>query len=244
MVQTSRPLFGWPGNKGHASREIIEHFPAHRVYVETRVGGGSVFFAKAPSGREIVSDPSPNVMRLFEGAKKGIRCRAVVQSQDDLMRMVSRDSMEVCDIYARTKCSREHAGKQPRGKESYPCSIRWPWKSQASRLRSVRLERGNYEDIMRRFDGSDTLHYLDLPLYTTGNHYRDQVSTAPLGAIKKTALQMRGSVVISSDDHPAVWNTYCRKPSAFACYVIKKPRRSTRRRAENSARNLLVMVKP
>jgi len=244
MAKTSRPLFGWPGKKGRASEEIINHFPPHRTYVEPRVGGGSVFFAKTPSEREIVSDPNPNVTRLFEGAKKGIRCRAVVQSQHDLMQMVSRDSMEVCDIYARTKCSRDHKGTQPRGKESYPCSIRWPWKSQAYRLRNVRLERGNYDDIMRRFDGSETLHYLDLPPYRTGNQYRDQVANAPLGAIKKTALQMRGSVVISSNDHPAVWNTFCRKPSAFACYVIKKPGRDAKHLTGNSTKNLLVMVKP
>src|SRR5207245_5350006 len=103
---------------------------------------------------------------------------------------------------------------------------------------------GNYDDIMRRFDGSDTLHYLDVPLYRTGNHYRDQVSTAPLGVIKKTALQMRGSVIISSNYHPAVWNIYCRKPSAFACYVIKKPGRAAKHPTGKSTRNLLVMVKP
>src|SRR5438132_6401336 len=152
----SRPLFSWQGNKGRASREIVQYFPNHRVYVEPRVGGGSVFFAKSPSRREILSDPHSDVITLFESARNRVRCRGVVQSQDDLRRLVRQRSKNVCETYARVKCSRDHRGELPRGIEGYPCPVKWPPETHVNRLRNVALERGEYESVMRRFDGPDT----------------------------------------------------------------------------------------
>jgi hypothetical protein len=168
----------------------------------------------------------------------------VIQSQDDLMRLVWRKSRNVCDIYARLKCSRDHRGELPRGREGYPCPVKWPPETHVNRLRNVRLERGEYDAVMRRFDGPDTLHYLDLPPPRLQNPDRERINTALPGAIKQTAMQMRGSVVISSNDHPAVWNTFCRKPSPFACYVIKKSGIAARHREESPSKRLLVAVKP
>jgi DNA adenine methylase len=60
-----RPPVKWHGGKRYLARQIVEHFPAHRVYLEAFGGGASVLLNKAPAEVETYNDLDKRITRLF-----------------------------------------------------------------------------------------------------------------------------------------------------------------------------------
>jgi DNA adenine methylase len=61
-----RPPVKWYGGKHYLARPIIEHFPAHRVYLEPFCGGASVLLNKPPVDVETYNDLDLRISRLFQ----------------------------------------------------------------------------------------------------------------------------------------------------------------------------------
>src|SRR5690606_19105648 len=65
MTQPRRPVLRWHGGKWLLAPWIIEHFPAHRVYVEPFGGAGSVLMRKPRTYAEIWNDLDGEVVNIF-----------------------------------------------------------------------------------------------------------------------------------------------------------------------------------
>jgi DNA adenine methylase len=54
------------GNKKAIAKDIIKHFPPHRVYIEPFFGAGGMFFQKPKAKYNIVNDLDSDVFNLFQ----------------------------------------------------------------------------------------------------------------------------------------------------------------------------------
>jgi len=54
------------GNKKRIAKDIIKHFPPHRIYIEPFFGAGGMFFSKPKSKYNIVNDLDSDVFNLFQ----------------------------------------------------------------------------------------------------------------------------------------------------------------------------------
>lgn len=81
-----RPPVKWHGGKRYLAKRIIEHFPAHRVYLEPFGGGASVLLNKPPCEVETYNDLDLRITRLFrvlrdQGEDFARRARLTLYSQ-------------------------------------------------------------------------------------------------------------------------------------------------------------------
>lgn len=60
-----KPPFAYYGGKVRISQWIIDHMPAHRVYLEPFFGSGAVFFAKSPATHEVINDLDDVIITFF-----------------------------------------------------------------------------------------------------------------------------------------------------------------------------------
>lgn len=65
--------FRYAGGKFYARKLILEHIPAHQVYVEPFVGGGSIFFAKPKVETNILNDADKELINVYKVIKKNPR---------------------------------------------------------------------------------------------------------------------------------------------------------------------------
>ena len=221
----------------------MARFPKHEKYVEPMVGGGSVLGAKPRSKLEVISDKDSQVIKLFTAAQQGIGCSNVVQSQDHVRELIAENSPDACKIHSKLSCSFGKKGFHPNRKADYPCKTNWPPKGWRDRLHDVRIQQGDYKDVMRRNDGPDTLFYLDPPYSGTKNEYGPGLDNVKPGEVKEIALAMKGQVVISFNDVPLVRELFCKKPSQFTCHEILQPVLVTSKGAAGSRRDLVIVKK-
>jgi DNA adenine methylase len=57
--------FRYAGGKFYARKLIIEHIPPHKTYCEPFAGGGSIFFAKNKSPKNILNDLDSELMNVY-----------------------------------------------------------------------------------------------------------------------------------------------------------------------------------
>ena len=54
------------GNKKKIAKEIQNHFPPHKIYIEPFFGAGGMFFNKPKAKYNIVNDLDSDVFNLFQ----------------------------------------------------------------------------------------------------------------------------------------------------------------------------------
>lgn len=55
-----------PGGKDACLDILLSKIPPHKTYVEPYAGGGSLFWAKEPSGKEVLADVNPDIVALYK----------------------------------------------------------------------------------------------------------------------------------------------------------------------------------
>lgn len=64
-----KPVLKYPGAKARIADWVVDHFPAHRIYVEPFFGSGSVYFELASRRRLVhaaINDKSADVVNFFK----------------------------------------------------------------------------------------------------------------------------------------------------------------------------------
>ena len=68
--ENKSPLSGYYGGKHRLARKIISLIPKHSTYIEPFFGGGSVFFLKKISNKEIINDKDNQLYRFWKVCKE------------------------------------------------------------------------------------------------------------------------------------------------------------------------------
>lgn len=74
----------YPGGKGKCYQRLINLMPSHRVYIESHLGGGSVFLRKRPANRTIGIDRDPKVIAMWQ-AKPRPSCELVCEDAAEFL---------------------------------------------------------------------------------------------------------------------------------------------------------------
>ena len=174
----------WFGGKSKLAAQIVRHFPSHLTYVEPFGGSAAVLFAKQPSKVEVYNDIDRELVNFFRVVRDPERCAKLRAAAEDTP--YARSEFELakqpCDepveaarrFLVRRRMSFGGNGEDwcysvQTSRRGMAAAIRrWRWGVESlpgihHRLKSVQIECGDWRGVLRRFDGADTLFFLDPP---------------------------------------------------------------------------------
>jgi DNA adenine methylase len=234
----SRPVIRYHGGKWRLAPWIIAQFPPHRVYVEPYGGAGSVLLRKPRARGEVYNDLWGRVVDVFrvlrdpDMAHELQRRLILTPFARSEFAAVTPAAFETDDIVERARMTivrayQGHGSNSPDEtqatgfrsnsmRSNTTPAVEWanyPWQIAAfvERLRGVVIEQRPAADVMRGFDGPDTLHYVDPPYVhetrSRGNPYckkgyAHEMSDADHEALAAALGELEGMVVVSGYDCP------------------------------------------
>lgn len=225
-MNVSRPVLRWHGGKWLLAPWIIEHFPAHRVYVEPFGGAASVLMRKPRSYAEIYNDLDDEVVNLFRVLRSD---RAA-----DLAEMLRLTPFSSSEFFAAYECGGDDVERARRtvvrsfmGFGSNAIHRRSGFRSNSNRsgttpardwvnypealmavverLRGVVVLSRDAREVMEAHDGADTLHYIDPPYVAdtrdAGSDYAHEMTDDQHQNLLRFVRALKGRVVISGYPH-------------------------------------------
>ena len=180
-MSPKRPMLDYYGGKWRLAPKIIKLFPEHKTFVDVFCGAGSILMRKPKSKNEIINDLHDEVINLFEVLRSDAAAlrnqlkatpysraeykRARVQSDDKLeqaRRTIVKSWFGIGDSLDNItgfRVSITQRGSMANAWLDYVDFL----ELYQSRLRSVIIEKLDYQDILKRYDKPGTLFYLDPP---------------------------------------------------------------------------------
>lgn len=193
MSEISRPVLRYPGGKWKIAPWIIEHFPAHQVYVEVFGGAASVLMRKAPSRTEVYNDIEGRVVNVFRvlrdpakaeelrrqleltpfASEEYASCYLDPENEiDDARMMIYRSFSGVgSDSIFRVNGFRRGFKNKKLDANNAMNSYIECIPSFVERLRTVIIENMDWSDLINLYDAKETLFFVDPP-------YLDEVCTS------------------------------------------------------------------
>ncbi len=231
-----RPVLRYHGGKWKLAPWIIGHFPPHHTYVEPYGGGASVLLRKPPSAQEVYNDLDEeivNVFRVLRETGSAARLKSLLEltpfarAEYDLSYAASDDPVE----RARRTVVRAYMGfgsaavssqyksgfRGKRADSSLPSSewSRYPDSIAAfvRRLRAVTVECRPALDILRAYDTTSTLFYVDPPYSrrsrtSHGDCYRYEMSDADHEELAEVLRGLPSMIVLSGYATPLYERLY------------------------------------
>ncbi len=182
-VRTPAPYLGGKRNLSRRLCSIIEAIP-HRTYAEPFVGMGGVFLRRSSRPTvEVINDLSGDVANLYRVLQEHypyfidiLRWR--ITSRSEFKRLVDQPAAKLTDLNRAARflyLQRLSFGGKVTG-QSFGVDRRTPGRFDVTkleplladlheRLAGVVVEQLPYGDFIRRYDGPDTLFYLDPPYW-------------------------------------------------------------------------------
>jgi DNA adenine methylase len=216
-----RPPTAYYGGKTRLANDIVQLLPKHRCYTEPFAGALAVLLAKSPATHEVVNDIDGDIVNFWQVLR---------DHPDELQRLclltpyaraeyelVDRDT--VCNLeplerarqwwvrinqsHGRTNTnagwSTGFARSGSRARETINSALRMP--AVAERLRAVSIENRDAVEVLRTYDGPDTLHYVDPPYPAQARNsvgYRHEMpSDDDHRALAEVLRSCEGTVVLS-----------------------------------------------
>ena len=220
------------GGKNRLAKQIIEMFPKHTTYVEAFAGGAQVFFRKDPSPVEVLNDLDSEITCFYRVCQNHYEellryCRFVLVSRTWFDLLKRTDPATLTDIqraarylYLLKNCfaslvvnpvyHRNVVQAPGFNLERLPELIEKTHK----RLERVQIECAPYDEVLKRFDRTGTLFYLDPPYYGR-KLYRYNLSHADFEKLADRLTELRGKFILSLNDVPEV-------RELFGCFRIKE----------------------
>ncbi|KAA2314527.1 DNA adenine methylase [Puniceibacterium sp. HSS470] len=224
-VAPAAPVAPWLGGKKALHRKIIERIDAipHATYVEPFVGMGGVFLRRAWRPKcEVANDLNGEVTNLFRILQRHYPqlmdvMRFQITSRREFERLRAVDPATLTDLERAARflyLQRLAFGGQvggvfgvsnDRGGRFSLARLEPLLEAAHERLDGVTFENLDWKDVLARYDGPNTLFYLDPPYwggegdYGSGMFGRDQfeVMAEVLGSI-------RGAFLMSINDCPEI----------------------------------------
>lgn len=221
----TRPLLRYHGGKWRLAPWIIQHLPAHRVYVEPFGGGASVLLRKPRSYAEVYNDLDGEIVNLFTVARDAgerlaqaceltpfsrVEFGCAYEASDDPLEQARRTLIRAYMGFGSAGASGQPTGFRANSNRSgttpahdwmnYPDCLR----QVMQRLRGVGIENRDATACMRQHDGPETLHYVDPPyvhatrnIRTRAPAYRHEMSDDQHELLADTLRGLTGMVVVS-----------------------------------------------
>jgi DNA adenine methylase len=185
-MSVRRPITRWHGGKFVIAPWIISAMPPHRTYVEPFGGGASVLMRKQPAEREVLSDLDPlavNLYRVLADADQSrdlafdawltpyrrsvFRDIAMLAASDNPIHRARSTLIRGTMAFSSSTRSGYRDPRQRSDRSTSPSDDWYSYRHAVPgfhrRLRSVEILCEPAVDVMRKYDGDGTLHYVDPP---------------------------------------------------------------------------------
>lgn len=227
-VGPRRPVLRWHGGKWNLAPWVIQHLPAHRIYVEPFGGAASVLLRKPRAYAEVYNDLDDDVVNLFRVLRHPGSAERLVAA----IRLTPFARVEQMEAYEQTTDSVERArrlivrsymgfgsngthrktGFRANSNRSGTTPARdWanypdPLAAVAERMVGVTVENRDAKAVMAAHDGPGTLHYVDPPYMPEtrdkGGDYAHELTAVQHVELLQFLRTLGGMVVLSGYPSP------------------------------------------
>ena len=173
-----KTIWGSPAGKKRIAERLVAMLPAHRAYVEPFAGSAAVLFAKDPVAVEAINDADPDIARAYK-ILKGLTARDLgrlrkmdwVGDEARFKGLIDETPRDDATWLHRFLYLTHFSYGKMRGKSFSPSVSGVEAKTIdriekfAPRLKKVRVFSGDYRKVVEKFDGKDTVHFLDPPYF-------------------------------------------------------------------------------
>ena len=224
-VPPAAPVAAWQGGKKALHRRIIDRIDRiqHSAYVEPFVGMGGVFLRRAWQPKsEVANDRNGEITNLFRILQRHYPqflevLRFQIASRREFERLRSVDPKGLTDLEraARFLYLQRLAfggqvggvfGVSPETGGRFSMSRIEPLLDAAHhRLSGVTFENLDWSEVLKRYDGSSTLFYLDPPYWGGETDYgKGMFARADFARMNECLRSMKGGFLLSINDVPEV----------------------------------------
>jgi len=218
-ILTLKTPITYYGGKQLMVRHILPLIPGHNLYCEPFAGGAAIFFAKPPSGVEILNDTNRELVNFyrvvqndFVSLEKEIqitlhsrdlhRKASVIYNNPDMFSEVKRawalwvlstqGFAGQLDSSWGYDVAKNRTSKQLNNKkEAFTINL-------AIRLQNVQVECADAIYIIRSRDSNDSFYYADPPYYNANMGHYDGYSIDDFELLLKTLSTINGKFMLSS----------------------------------------------
>jgi DNA adenine methylase len=173
-----KTIWGSPAGKKRIAERLVAMLPAHKAYVEPFAGSAAVLFAKDPVAVETINDADPDIARAYK-ILKGLTARDLgrlrkmnwVGDEGAFKGLIEETPRDDATWLHRFLYLTHFSYGKMRGKSFSPSVSGVEAKTIARiekfapRLKKVRVFSGDYRKVVEKFDGKDTVHFLDPPYF-------------------------------------------------------------------------------
>lgn len=195
IEMSGRSVFPYPGNKAKHAKWIVRHFPDHQCYVEPFGGAAGVLANKPESKVEVYNDLDSDLVKFFDVLRENgaeladwldnlplARKKYDEWASDWYGGWRPDDPVRRAGVFFFLRATAFAAKYRYQGgfKTSTSRNQALTYQNQIERLRAfgdrfrgqVVVENDDYREILDRYDGADTLFYLDPPYADATFRYR------------------------------------------------------------------------
>lgn len=219
LAMTMKGPLSYIGGKNRLAKRIIALFPPHDTFCEVFLGGGQVFFRKAPSKVEVLNDIDGEVVNFFRCVREHYQelCRyleftlvsrewfALYQNQNprsltDIQRAARFFYLQK-NAYAALVHGRHYASKVVSAPGFNARRLPEIFEKAHERLARVQIESLPFHEFIPRFDRSTTLFFVDPP-YWQRKLYNFNFSEADYQTLANQLQAISGKFILTVDDVP------------------------------------------
>jgi DNA adenine methylase len=173
-----KTIWSSPAGKKRLAKRLAGMLPEHRVYVEPFAGSAAVLFAKFPSEVEVINDADIGVADAYRTIKN---LRTADLAKLEKLPWTGRKDLflELYDSKPASTLKKLHrflyithfsyAKTRRRGfsptHDGVPATTVARLRKHGPRLAKVEIYGEDYESVVRKYDGSDTVFFLDPPYW-------------------------------------------------------------------------------
>jgi DNA adenine methylase len=173
-----KTIWGSPAGKKRIAERLAKLLPKHRVYVEPFVGSAAVLLAKEQSEVEVINDGDPEIAEAYKlvqklTAEQLTQLRKLEWTGDEatFKRLLdAKPSSDVGRLHRFLYLTHFSYGKM-RGRSFSPnvqgieAQTIARIERDQPRLKGVKVYSGDYQKVVEKYDGPDTVMFLDPPYF-------------------------------------------------------------------------------
>jgi DNA adenine methylase len=226
MSERKSPL-AWLGGKSQLADRIIDRMPTHTAYCEVFAGAAWVLFKKPESKVEIINDINRELVTLYRCVKHHLpelvqQFRWMLVARDEFDRFMKTPADTLTDIQRSARfffLAKTAFGAKVKG-PTFGIAATAPPRlnllrieedlSEAHlRLARVFVECKPYAEVIKRFDKTGTLFYIDPPYWGNERDYGDGLfGRDDFARLAELLAVAKGKFILSLNDVPGVRDTF------------------------------------
>lgn len=205
------------GGKQQMLKHILPNIPQHEIYTESFIGGGAVYWAKAPVKLEVINDISREVVNFYEVVKQHNKRLQYYMNASLHSRSQYMDAMVIYENpHLFTKVERAWAfwiltnmgfstmigswGFDKTGKQVIKLANKrlQDVNLMADRIANTTIECNDAIRVMKLFDTENTFHYIDPPYINSNQGHYSGYSEHDYSKLLEGISALKGKFILSS----------------------------------------------